>query len=101
MTPTKNTAKEERCSDCPSVIERRVEDGKFRERVLIKMNSYDLKIKSMGEGIVAMTGGIKDLTALMQKNFNTIYFRIGVISGTMGLITGAISALGAMQFFDR
>jgi len=99
MTPTKETRNV--CEDCPNILERREKDALFRESVLLKMNAYDLKIEDLGDGIGGLTLGVKELTNLMQKNFNTIYYRIGVISGTIGLITGAISALSAVQFLGK
>jgi len=90
MTPTKDT-KTVLCPDCPNVLEKRVEDAAFRATVLLKLESYDNGIERLGKAI-------QNIDVTLQKNFSIIYFRIGVISGTIGLITGAVSALVAMQF---
>ena len=93
MTPKKDTERK-KCSDCPAVIERRVEDAAFREKVLQKMESYDA-------GIVGLNTSILALSVVVQTNLNSIYFRMGVISGTIGLVTGAISALTAIQVYGK
>lgn len=90
MTPKRDND-ERICSDCPNVVEKRLEDAAFRATVLLKLESYDTGIEQLRKAIRALDENI-------HRNFSVIYFRIGVVSGTIGLITGAVSALVAMQF---
>lgn len=82
--------KDTKCADCPAVLERREADAGYRATVLTRLDNYDTILEKLDKSIVA-------LTLIMQTNFNSIYFRIGAVSGGVGLITGTVAALATLH----
>ena len=78
--------KDVRCDGCPNVADRRELDAAYRATKKKKMEGYDIALPEIKSSIIMLTG-------VMQKNFNTIYFRMGVISGGAGLISGIVGTL--------
>lgn len=79
--------KELKCADCPGVADRREADAKYRAMVMTKLENYDIVLDKIDKALIGVA-----------NNFNIIYFRIGMVSGTIGLITGTVAALATLHF---
>jgi hypothetical protein len=83
-----------KCADCPAVAERREADAAYRAMVTTRLDNYDKLLDKIEKSVLG-------LTAITQKNFNSIYFRIGFISGGAGLVTGILGSLVTLHLSSK
>ena len=80
--------KEEKCGDCPNIIERREADAMFRAKMTANFDNLTASLDKIEMAVW-------DAVGETRKDIKNLYFRIGLIAGGSGAVGGVIAALVA------